>query len=111
MSVEASDCPSFTGLKFNILLIPMSLQSISCLTFPSTEVRSCIRCASVLAASLSVIHIVHRVPVDFPREVNGDETENQPAEEDFEDAHSHVVGEPVVHKLGQERQAAVGDAR
>lgn len=88
----------------------MGLQRVSSFTLPSTRVRSCLGCPSVLTSSLSVIHVVHRVAVDFPCKVNRDETKNQPAEQDFEYGDPHVVGKPIVHKLGEERQAAVGDA-
>lgn len=61
--------------------------------------------------TLSVIHVIHRVPVDFPSKVNGYQTKNQPAEKDLEYGYSHVVGEPVVHELREKRQTAVSDAR
>lgn len=80
MSLRDANCPAVTWIpwspKIDVLLIPMSLQSVSCSTFPSTEVRSCIRCASVLSSPLSIIHIVHCVPIDFPRKVNSDEADN-----------------------------------
>lgn len=107
-----ANCPALTSTKSNVIvpLISVSLQGLSYSAFPSTQVRCCIRCAPVLSGPLSIIHVVHRVPVDFPREVNSDKTNNQPAEQDLEYADSHVVGEPVVNKLGEERQAAVSDA-
>lgn len=61
------------------VLIPMSLRNLSCSTVPSAE-RGCVRCPSVLPSSLSVVHVIDCVPVDFPGEVDGDETEYQPAE-------------------------------
>lgn len=93
-----------------VLLISMSLWGFSRFAFPSTQVRCCIRCASVLSSPLSIVHIVDCVPVDFPRKVNSDQTKDQPAEQDLEYGDSHVVGEPVVNKLREEGQAAVSDA-
>lgn len=93
-----------------LLLVLMRLQTISGFAFPSPQMEGCVRGPSVLPGTLSVVHVVHGVPVNLPREVDGDEAENQPAEQDLEYGHSHVVGEPVVHELGEERQAAVSDA-
>lgn len=92
------------------LLVSMRLEGISCAALPSAEARRGVRGPSVLSGALPVVHVVDRVPVDLPGEVNGDEAEDEPAEQDLEDGDSHVVREPVVHELGEERQAAVGDA-
>lgn len=49
--------------------------------------------------TLPVIHVVDRVPIHFPREMDSDQAENQPPEENLEYGDPHVVGQPVLRKF------------
>ncbi len=67
--------------------------------------------APLRTLTLSVVHVVDRVPVHFPGKVDGNETDDEPAEQYLKHCNSHVVGQPVVHKFGQKGHQAVNHTR
>merc|ERR1712168_1003584 len=92
-------------------LFSVSLDRFSCCNVPSAEVRCSIRRASILPCTLSVIHVIHSVSIDLPCKVNGNQTENQPAEQYLEYGHSHIISKPVVHEFREKRHEAVNNTR